>query len=61
MKLPSIFIKKSNHIHAVIEMPKGSAAKYNFDGEKRLFELKKILPDGLVFPFHFGFMPLTNA
>jgi len=61
MKLPPTFVKKSNRIHAVIETPKGCAAKYNFDPETGLFKLKKILPEGMAFPFHFGFIPFTLA
>ena len=61
MKLPQTFVEKSNHIHAVIETPKGCAAKYNFDKETGLFKLKKILPEGMAFPFHFGFIPFTLA
>ena len=61
MKLPNTFVKKSNHIHAVIETPKGCAARYNFDAETGLFKLKKILPQGMAFPFHFGFIQFTLA
>ncbi len=61
MKLPKTFADKSNHIHAVIETPKGCAAKYVFDPETELFKLKKILPEGIIFPFHFGFIPFTKA
>jgi inorganic pyrophosphatase len=59
MKLPQAFTEKSSHIHAVIETPKGCAAKYNYDKETGLFKLKKILPEGMFFPFHFGFIPFT--
>ena len=61
MKLPQTFVSRSKYIHAVIETPKGCAAKYNFDPETGLFKLKKILPEGMVFPFHFGFIPFTMA
>jgi inorganic pyrophosphatase len=61
MRLPQTFVNESKHINAVIETPKGCAAKYNFDPETGLFRLKKILPEGMVFPFHFGFIPLTVA
>ncbi|MDQ6902158.1 MAG: inorganic diphosphatase [Bacteroidota bacterium] len=37
------FIKKGNSVNAIIETPKDSGAKYNFDEETRLFRLKKIL------------------
>jgi len=61
MKLPSTFSKHEKHIHAVIETPKGSASKYSYDEETQMFKLKKILPKGMVFPFHFGFIPYTKA
>jgi inorganic pyrophosphatase len=61
MNLPSTFANKGKHIHAVIETPKGSAAKYNFDRETGMFKLKKILPEGMAFPLHFGFIPNTLA
>ena len=61
MKLPSTFTKNNKCINAVIETPKGCAAKYNYDEETQMFRLKKILPAGMVFPFHFGFIPRTHA
>ena len=61
MDMPVTFIQRSNYINAIIETPKGSGVKYNFDEETGSFKLKKILPDGLVFPFHFGFIPGTLA
>jgi inorganic pyrophosphatase len=61
MKLPQTFVKKSSHINAVIETPKGCGAKYVFDAGTGLFKLKKILPEGMAFPFHFGFIPSTLA
>lgn len=61
MKLPAPFSKNGKYIHAVIETPKGCAAKYNFDAETQMFKLRKILPEGMVFPFHFGFIPSTKA
>ncbi|MDQ6761122.1 MAG: inorganic diphosphatase [Bacteroidota bacterium] len=61
MKLPPTFAKNKKHIHAIVETPKGCAAKYNFDEKTQMFKLKKILPEGLNFPFHFGFIPFTKA
>jgi len=48
-------------IDAVIETPKGSAQKYDFDPVSRFFKLKKILPSGMVFPYDFGFIPGTKG
>ena len=61
MKLPSPLSKHEEHINAVIETPKDCEAKYNYDPETEMFTLKKILPKGMVFPFHFGFIPSTKA
>ncbi|GGB83809.1 inorganic diphosphatase [Dyadobacter sediminis] len=48
-----------NNITAIIESPKGSGQKYDYDPEMKLFRLVKILPAGMVFPFDFGFIPQT--
>jgi inorganic pyrophosphatase len=48
-------------ITAIIETPKGSAEKYDYDPETKFFKLKKILPEGMVFPFDFGFIPDTKG
>jgi len=46
-------------ITAVVETPRGSAQKYDYDAENKWFKLKKIMPAGMVFPFDFGFIPGT--
>ncbi|HTZ49756.1 MAG TPA: inorganic diphosphatase [Verrucomicrobiae bacterium] len=48
-------------IQVVIETPKGSRNKYAFDVEQKIFELKKVLPAGMEFPYDFGFIPSTLA
>jgi inorganic pyrophosphatase len=48
-------------VQVIIETPKGSRNKYAFDSEKRIFELKKVLPAGMAFPYDFGFVPSTVA
>jgi len=48
-------------VDVVIETPKGSAQKYDYDPESHFFELKKILPSGMVFPYDFGFIPGTKG
>ena len=54
-------IDNGNKIQVVIETPKGSRNKYAFDPEQRVFALKKVLPEGMVFPHDFGFIPSTKA
>src|SRR6478672_156950 len=61
MKLPSAFAHKTEQVHVIIETPKGSGNKYSFDPKTELFKLSKILPEGLVFPLHFGFIPCTKG
>jgi len=48
-------------VDVVIETPKGSALKYDYDQASHFFELKKILPSGMVFPYDFGFIPGTKG
>jgi hypothetical protein len=48
-------------LRVVIETPKGSRNKFAFDPEDHVFELKKVLPAGMTFPYDFGFVPSTQA
>lgn len=44
---------------AIIETPKGSHHKYDFEPNLGCFQLKKTLPEGMSFPLDFGFIPST--
>ena len=46
-------------LNVVIETPKGSRNKYNYDEKLGLFKLGGVLPSGASFPFDFGFVPST--
>lgn len=46
---------------AMIECPKGSNHKYDYEPKFKGFKLNKILPAGLVFPFDFGMIPGTKG
>lgn len=46
---------------AVVETPKGSAIKYEFDRQLQAMTISKYLSLGLVYPFDFGFFPSTIA
>jgi len=48
-------------INVIIETPKCCRNKYAFDPELKVFELKKVLPAGMTFPYDFGFIPSTKA
>jgi len=46
---------------AIIETPKGSRNKFDYDPESNLFILAGLLPEGMMFPFDFGFIPSTQG
>jgi inorganic pyrophosphatase len=43
----------------IIETPKGRRNKFAYDPNSDLFVLKGLLPEGMMFPFDFGFVPQT--
>src|SRR5438270_164077 len=61
MKLPGTFVRGTKYNNVIIANPKGSGNKYTFDPKTKLFKLSKILPEGLMFPLHFGFIPRTKS
>jgi inorganic pyrophosphatase len=44
---------------AIIETPRGSRIKVRYDPQARSFMLGRVLPEGMMFPFDFGFLPST--
>jgi inorganic pyrophosphatase len=55
----SAYAAESDELNVIIETPKGSRNKFNYDEEHHLFKLGGVLPAGAVFPFDFGFIPST--
>lgn len=53
--------KNDGILQVIIETPKGSRNKFAFDAEEHIFQLKKVLPAGMAFPYDFGFVPSTKA
>jgi inorganic pyrophosphatase len=53
--------KARPEIDVVIETPKGSRNKYAYDEKARHFRLSKVLPEGMMFPYDFGFVPGTRS
>ncbi len=43
----------------IIETPKGRRNKFDYDTDYKMFALGGLLPEGLAFPFDFGFIPST--
>lgn len=48
-----------DEVNVIIETPKGSRNKFNYDESLGLFKLGGVLPAGASFPFDFGFIPAT--
>ena len=61
MKLNKINTFLEEYVQAVIETPKGSTHKYDYDPKLEVFCLNKIMPLGTGFPFDFGFIPGTKG
>lgn len=50
---------KASQCRVIIETPKGCRNKFDYDPESNLFKLGGLLPEGMMFPFDFGFIPST--
>lgn len=48
-------------LDVVIETPKGSRNKFSYKEDAHQFQLSKVLPQGMQFPYDFGFVPGTRA
>src|SRR6516165_7450726 len=48
-------------LRVIVETPRGSRNKYDYDPDSNALELNKVLPEGMSFPIDFGFVPSTLA
>lgn len=48
-------------VHAVVETPRDTRHKYAFEPKLGLFKLKLTLPEGMQWPYDYGFVPRTLA
>ncbi len=60
-RIASISDEEQQLVNIVVETPKGGRTKFKYDEELAVFEVSKLLPKGMVFPFDFGFVPQTKA
>jgi inorganic pyrophosphatase len=51
--------RKKGTCRAIIETPRGFRNKFDYDPKANLFALGGLLPEGMMFPFDFGFVPRT--
>src|SRR5215216_7940631 len=47
------------NLNAIIEIPKGSKAKYEIDKESGLIKLDRVLFSSVMYPANYGFIPQT--
>lgn len=59
INLPNQLDAKKCQCRAIIETPKGCRNKFDYDPDSNLFMLGGLLPEGMMFPFDFGFIPST--
>ncbi len=55
----STFRGDGDNLNVIIETPKGSRNKLDYEPDLGVFELAGVLPEGSVFPYDFGFIPST--
>lgn len=46
-------------LNMIVETPRGSRTKFDYDGEQHLFKLADVLPASIAFPYNYGFVPST--
>jgi inorganic pyrophosphatase len=56
---PNNLDEKKCECRAIIETPKNRRNKFDYEPESNLFKLGGLLPEGMMFPFDFGFIPST--
>ena len=55
------FDEESGNVNAIVDTPKGSRNKFEYDEKIGMFKLGGALPVGAVFPFDFGYIPSTKG
>jgi inorganic pyrophosphatase len=51
----------SERLNVVVDTPKGSRNKYKLDEKLGVWRLSKVLPQGMSFPYDFGYIPGTRG
>ncbi|MCA1554832.1 MAG: inorganic diphosphatase [Chloroflexi bacterium] len=51
----------SGDLNVVIETPKHSRIKFKYDEETGIFKASGFMPEGMSFPYDFGFVPSTRG
>ncbi len=59
VECPNNWDPKKRECKVIIDTPKGRRNKFRYDPEYGAFTLSGLLPEGLSFPYDFGFIPST--
>lgn len=57
--LPTYADQKQDVVNGIVEIPKGTSAKYEYDNEYGLFKLDRCLVSAMTYPASYGFIPGT--
>lgn len=60
-RLPPKLDREKHECQAIIETPKGRRNKFKYESDSGMYTLSRVLPQGFIFPFDFGFIPSTAA
>jgi inorganic pyrophosphatase len=60
-KITPISNEEQQLVNVIVETPKGGRIKFKYDEQLNVFEMSRLLPKGMVFPYDFGFFPKTKA
>src|SRR5688500_14366630 len=55
----AVGINPPTHVNGIIEIPKGSRAKYEIDKDSGLIKLDRVLYASMYYPLNYGFIPQT--
>jgi inorganic pyrophosphatase len=55
----SVGVHPPDQVNAIIEIPKGSRAKYEIDKESGLIKLDRVIYASMYYPLNYGFIPQT--
>ena len=53
--------RASQAVQVIVETPRGCRNKYKLDEKSGRMKLSKVMPEGMVFPYDFGFFPGTEG
>ena len=51
----------SKIVDAIIEVPKNTNLKYEFDKQKNMIRLDRVLHSSMIYPYNYGYIPNTLA